>query len=65
MDQIAKQERSRKRIEIILETAEKILLEDGIDQITIANISNRSDLSNHSNLSRPSRTTNPSGPLLA
>ena len=44
MDQIAKQERSRKRIEIILETAEKILLEDGIDQITIANISNRSGL---------------------
>ena len=44
MDQIAKQERSRKRIEIILETAEKILLEDGIDQITIANISNQSGL---------------------
>ena len=44
MDQIAKQERSRKRIEIILETAEKILLEDGIDQITIANISNCSGL---------------------
>ena len=44
MDHIAKQERSRKRIEIILETAEKILLEDGIDQITIANISSRSGL---------------------
>ena len=44
MDHIAKQERSRKRIEIILETAEKILLEDGIDQITIANISNQSGL---------------------
>ena len=44
MDHIAKQDRSRKRIEIILETAEKILLEDGIDQVTIANISNRSGL---------------------
>ena len=44
MDHIAKQERSRKRIEIILETAEKILLEDGINQITIANISNLSGL---------------------
>ena len=44
MDYIAKQDRSRKRIEIILETAEKILLEDGIDQVTIANISNRSGL---------------------
>ena len=44
MEQIAKQDRSRKRIEIILETAEKILLEDGIDQVTIANISNRSGL---------------------
>jgi len=44
MDHIAKQERSRKRIEIILETAEKILLEDGIDQVTIANISNHSGL---------------------
>ena len=42
MDHIAKQDRSRKRIEIILETAEKLLLEDGIDQVTIANISNRS-----------------------
>ena len=44
MDHIAKQDRSRKRIEIILETAEKILLEDGIDQVTIANISNCSGL---------------------
>ena len=44
MDHIAKQDRSRKRIEIILETAEKILLEDGIDQVTIANISKRSGL---------------------
>ncbi len=44
MDHIAKQDRSRKRIEIILETAEKILLEDGIDQVTIANISYRSGL---------------------
>ena len=36
MDQAPKQERSRKRIEVILTTAENILLEDGIDSVTIA-----------------------------
>ena len=39
MDQAPKQERSRKRIEVILTTAENILLENGIDSVTIANIS--------------------------
>ena len=39
MDQQPKQARSKKRIEVILETAEKILLETGVDDITIANIS--------------------------
>ena len=44
MDQAPKQERSRKRIEVILTTAENILLENCIDSITIANISKTSGL---------------------
>ena len=36
MDQQPKQARSKKRIEAILETAENILLETGVDDITIA-----------------------------
>ena len=44
MDQAPKQERSRKRIEVILTTAENILLENGIDSVTIANISKTSVL---------------------
>jgi AcrR family transcriptional regulator len=44
MEQIGKQERSKKRIEIILNTAEEILLEKGLDAITIANISKYSGL---------------------
>ena len=44
MDQAPKQERSRKRIEVILTTAEIILLENGIDSVTIANISKVSGL---------------------
>ena len=44
MDQAPKQERSRKRIEVILTTAENILLENGIDSVTIANISKVSGL---------------------
>ena len=44
MDQAPKQERSRKRIEVILKTAENILLENGIDSVTIANISKTSGL---------------------
>ena len=44
MDQQPKQARSKKRIEVILETAEKILLEIGVDDITIANISKISGL---------------------
>ena len=44
MDQAPKQERSRKRIEVILTTAENILLENGIDSVTIANISKTSGL---------------------
>ncbi len=44
MDQAPKQERSRKRIEVILTTAENILLENGIDSVTIANISKMSGL---------------------
>ena len=39
MDQAPKQERSRKRIEVILTTAENILLENGIDSVTIATVS--------------------------
>ena len=44
MDQQPKHARSKKRIEVILETAEKILLETGVDDITIANISKISGL---------------------
>lgn len=44
MDQAPKQERSRKRIEVILTTAENILLENGNDSVTIANISKVSGL---------------------
>ena len=44
MDQAPKQERSRKRIEVILTTVENILLENGIDSVTIANISKVSGL---------------------
>ena len=44
MDHVPKQERSRKRIEVILTTAENILLENGIDSVTIANISKVSGL---------------------
>ena len=44
MDQAPKQERSRKRIEVILTTAENILLENGIDLVIIANISKVSGL---------------------
>ena len=44
MDQQPKQARSKKRIEVILETAENILLESGVDDITIANISKISGL---------------------
>ena len=44
MDSLPKQERSKKRIETILETAETILLEKNIDAITIANISKLSGL---------------------
>ena len=44
MDQLGKQKRSKERIQIILVTAEQILLERGIDAITIANISKYSGL---------------------
>ena len=44
MDQQPKQARSKKGIEVILETAENILLETGVDDITIANISKISGL---------------------
>ena len=40
----AKQERSKKRIQIILDTAEKILLDEGLEFLTIANISKYSGL---------------------
>ena len=40
----AKQERSKKRIQIILETAETILLDQGLEYLTIANISKYSGL---------------------
>lgn len=39
-----KQERSKKRIQIILDTAEKILLDEGLESLTIANISKYSGL---------------------
>ena len=44
MDQLGKQKRSKERIQIILDTAEQILLERGLDAITIANISKYSGL---------------------
>ena len=39
-----KQERSKQRIKTILETAEQILLDEGLDALTIANISKFSGL---------------------
>ena len=44
MSPIAKQDRSRKRIETILATAEQILINSGVKEITIANISELSGL---------------------
>ena len=44
MDSAPKQERSKKRIQTILETAEAILLEENVDAITIAKISKLSGL---------------------
>ena len=44
MELIAKQERSKKRVKLILQTAESILLRDGLDAITIANIAKYSGL---------------------
>jgi|TARA_B110000003_G_scaffold51697_2_gene50884 AcrR family transcriptional regulator len=44
MEIIAKQERSKKRVKLILQTAESILLRDGLDAITIANIAKYSGL---------------------
>ena len=44
MSPIAKQDRSRKRIEAILATAEQILINSGVKEITIANISELSGL---------------------
>ena len=44
MEIVAKQERSKKRVKLILETAETILLKDGLDAITVANIAKYSGL---------------------
>ena len=44
MELIAKQERSKKRVILILQTAESILLRDGLEAITIANIAKYSGL---------------------
>ena len=44
MEIIAKQERSKKRVKLILQTAESILLRDGLNAITIANIAKYSGL---------------------
>ncbi|MDA9113171.1 TetR/AcrR family transcriptional regulator [Gammaproteobacteria bacterium] len=44
MELIAKQERSKKRVKLILQTAESILLRDGLEAITIANIAKYSGL---------------------
>ena len=44
MEIVAKQERSKKRVKLILETAETILLQDGLDAITVANIAKYSGL---------------------
>ena len=38
MEHLAKQNRSRERINTILDTADKILLEHGVEEITVANI---------------------------
>ena len=43
MENLAKQARSRKRIEKIFETAENLLEQRGLDSITIANIAKYSD----------------------
>ena len=55
MDSAPKQERSKKRIQTILETAEAILLEENVDAITIAKISKLSGLKEpqHTNFSNP------------
>ena len=44
MEIVAKQERSKKRVKLVLQTAETILLQDGLDAITVANISKYSGL---------------------
>ena len=44
MEIVAKQERSKKRVKLILQTAETILLKDGLDAITVANIAKYSGL---------------------
>ena len=44
MEIVAKQERSKKRVKLILQTAETILLQDGLDAITVANIAKYSGL---------------------
>ena len=43
MENLAKQARSRKRIEKIFETAENLLEQRGLDSITIANIAKYSE----------------------
>ena len=44
MEIVAKQERSKKRVKLILQAAETILLKDGLDAITVANIAKYSGL---------------------
>jgi AcrR family transcriptional regulator len=44
MEIVAKQERSKKRVKLVLQTAETILLQDGLDAITVANIAKYSGL---------------------
>ena len=44
MEIVAKQERSKRRVKLILQTAETILLKDGLDAITVANIAKYSGL---------------------
>jgi len=44
MEHLAKQKRSRERIKIILNTANEILLEHGVEAITVANIAKYSGL---------------------
>ena len=68
MDSAPKQERSKKRIQTILETAEAILLEENVDAITIAKISKLSGLkrtSTSSDNGKPSVTTSSSFRLSA